>query len=309
MTEKITKFDSGDVTDALASREKQYISFTYLPTKAEVRFKAFLTDFSDDYISNWNNMKVYGRMDPLVTFQGTERTITIGWDVPAFSAYEAYLNMQKVSLLLRMLYPVYENSSTGGGSQVLSGAPLFRMKFMNLADEFRRNGVSKKGLVGTVSGFTYSPDIDAGFYNADDGSLLEHLKKPDAVDNIFKDGAILPQSITLQCSYTVLHTEKLGWKNKNPANPNFPYNSPEKPHRTPAAEPAAPATEHPAVVEASAPGAPAAPPPAEFPDAPVATGGPGATITAGAMGGVTAPRGDPVRAPYFWPDADGASDL
>jgi len=261
----MTSFDSGDITDRLAKKGKQVITFTHLPTSKEVSFKAFLTDFSDDYISNWNNVKVYGRMDPLVTFQGTERTITIGWDVPAASAYEAYRNMQKVSLLLRMLYPVYQKSSSGD-SQVLSGAPLFRMKFMNLADEFgsAKARASKKGLVGAVSGFTYSPDINAGFYNADDGSLHELIrtsKKKEFIKNIFKDGAILPQSITLQCSYTVLHTEKLGWKqSKKPENPNFPYSSPPPDETAARAAPAAPAAPAAAPGEgaAAAPGSAAA---------------------------------------------------
>ena len=225
----LLKWDSGDVTDALASKLNQVIKFTHLPTGEMVSFKAFLTTFDDDYESKWNKTTVYGRMDPIMTFQGTERTITIGWDVVAYSAYEAYRNMQRVSLLLQMLYPVYENSGAGT-ADILTAAPLFKMHFMNLANEFTTDAALGTGLVGTVSGFTYSPVIEAGFYNADDGSIAKkkrggkiERKEARRIRQDFEAGAILPQAINLSCTYTVLHTQPLGWTDRGAANAAFPY--------------------------------------------------------------------------------------
>ena len=223
----LLKWDSGDVTDILASKLNQVIKFTHLPTGEMVSFKAFLTTFDDDYESKWNKTTVYGRMDPIMTFQGTERTITIGWDVVAYSAYEAYRNMQRVSLLLQMLYPVYENSGAGT-ADILTAAPLFKMHFMNLANEFTTDAALGTGLVGTVSGFTYSPVIEAGFYNTDDGSIERKRGKLDGkelkrIRKDFKAGAILPQAINLSCTYTVLHTQPLGWTDRGAANAAFPY--------------------------------------------------------------------------------------
>jgi len=226
-------FDSGDVTDALAGPGQQRITLTHIPTNTQVSFKAFLTEFNDSYSSNWNKTEVYGRMDPIVTFQGTERVITLGWDVVAFNAYEAYKNMKNVSMLLRMLYPVYEKSS--GKTHVMTAAPLFKLKFMNLIQQ-TGTGMSGDGLIGSVSGFTYNPDINAGFFNDDDGSIMKNAAKVDpgtnalvVVRKVFEAGALLPQSINLSCTYTVMHTHALGWSQKDSkldrANKKFPYNT------------------------------------------------------------------------------------
>ena len=227
-------FDSGDVTDALAGPGQQRITLTHIPTSTQVSFKAFLTEFDDSYSSNWNKTAVYGRMDPIVTFQGTERTISLAWDVVAFNAYEAYNNMKNVSLLLRMLYPVYEKAS--GNTHVMTAAPLFKLKFMNLIQQ-TGTGMNGDGLVGSVSGFTYNPDINAGFFNADDGSIMKNAAKIDpgtnalvVVRKVFESGALLPQSINLACTYTVMHTHALGWSPNeksqlNRSNQKFPYNT------------------------------------------------------------------------------------
>jgi len=66
---------------------------------------------------------------------------------------------------------------------------------------------SISGLVGTVSGFTYEPDIEVGFFGDGVG------------------GELYPQTIKLACEYTVLHTHKLGWDSKDGTkrSPQFPY--------------------------------------------------------------------------------------
>ena len=46
---------------------KLYI--THLATAQMVDFRAWVTEFSDQFTSNWNQESVYGRMDPLATFQ------------------------------------------------------------------------------------------------------------------------------------------------------------------------------------------------------------------------------------------------
>lgn len=48
-----------------------------------VLFYAFLTDFSQNYTSNWQTEEVFGRTDPIATFQGTKRSVTLAWDIPA----------------------------------------------------------------------------------------------------------------------------------------------------------------------------------------------------------------------------------
>jgi len=184
-----------DYTDLIANKKRMVVQFYHLPSGKTVEFKAFLTQYSDQFESNWNSEDVYGRMDPLETFQGTRRVISLGWAVPSHDFKEAKKNLAKASLLISMLYPAYEK---GGGTGAMSAAPLFRMKFVNLIAQPGKAGegddVKTSGLVGRIGGFVYEPDIESGFFVPTD-----------------QDGVLFPQTINLDCEFTVFHTHELGW--------------------------------------------------------------------------------------------------
>ena len=46
-------------------------------------FRAFLSNFSDNYQGSWNNTKYLGRAEDFYTYQGFNRTISIGFKVAA----------------------------------------------------------------------------------------------------------------------------------------------------------------------------------------------------------------------------------
>ena len=62
-----------DGSDALSTQFKYNIEFFHMPSGESVSFKAFLTNFSDSFEADWGEEEVYGRMDPIMTFQGTKR--------------------------------------------------------------------------------------------------------------------------------------------------------------------------------------------------------------------------------------------
>jgi len=123
-----------------------------------VDFPAFLTDFTQTFASEWATEQVYGRNDPIATFQGTKRTISLAWDIPSATIADAKNNLQKCADLMTFLYPGYmstapipkksskKGTSKGGkGStpkkksghnpkhaSILSAAPLVRVTFANL---------------------------------------------------------------------------------------------------------------------------------------------------------------------------------
>ena len=169
----------------------QVIEFFSILTGDVVNFKAFLTDFEDSFSSEWNSEDVYGRMDPIQTFKGTTRTISMSWDCVADGAEEAQENMAKCSKLFKMLYPSYEGTT-------MKGSPLIKLKFVNLVHDASVGapGASAKegGLTGTIDGFAYSPDLDQGFFEGDKGA------------------SVYPQTIALTCTFTVMHTHDLGYK-------------------------------------------------------------------------------------------------
>ena len=193
-----------------------YIDWFSVPTGKSVQFKGKVTSFSDKFEQSWNEQQVYGRSDKILNFQSTTRVISLSWDVIAASESEAIENLQRVSLLISFLYPVY--SSVGNDVSTISAAPLFKLSFANL---IKSHGNTKKktidikkgssasvaeisGLLGKVSGFNYEPDFESGFFTV--------------------DGKLYPQMISLSCEFTVQHQTKLGWsKAGKPFSNNFPY--------------------------------------------------------------------------------------
>lgn len=179
--------DSGDSGATSGQAERgQRIEITSLATGDVIHFKAFLTSFSDSFSSNFESEEIYGRMDPVKTFKQTTREISVAFDLPAGSAEEAESNMKKLGSLARSLYPVYG----GVGTQSMKAPPLFKVKFMNLIQD-TRNG---QGLVVTLSGFDFSPEIENGFFISASGDQMS------------------PKLVKLDLKMEVIHTHSLGSK-------------------------------------------------------------------------------------------------
>jgi len=197
-------FKDGDQgSDNLANNHFQFLEFFHLPSSYYVTFKAYLSNFTDDYTSSWKSENVYGRMDPIATFERTSRKINCGFKVVANSVQEAEANMRRVSLLLQMLYPSYESGQPmmqgGGGweSEVgatIKGSPLFKVKFLNWIQNSAYPDVGSaedSGLMGYIGGFSFKPDLDSG---------------------VFQVGLDLyPKYIELSFSLNVIHEHMLGW--------------------------------------------------------------------------------------------------
>jgi hypothetical protein len=248
------------------------IHFVHVPTKTTCHFAGFLTEFKDNFVSNWNSQTTHGRMDPIGTFKNTQRQISFAWDVPAASVEEAKYNLLQAEILVSMLYPTFEEvnvnsnsslttvgkqlvqdvrdsaeasgysrvvsdsiassvqgailESTGGNRNktvgVMASAPLIKIKFDNLikSSESGMSGIDAidSGLTGYVDGFTFSPDLEAGWFGSE-----------------FADGIapnnIVPKLMKFNCNFTVLHTTPHGLgfrttKDKDKGvkrDPQFPY--------------------------------------------------------------------------------------
>jgi hypothetical protein len=232
--------DPAGVEQTIYSKGNYQIHLRHLPSGQDVKFKAFLTQFEDQFTSDWNTEQVFGRMDPIKNYRGTQRIITLGWDVVANDLEEAKFNLENCSLLLSMLYPSFESgeqdvvqtsaegsrertsaqdkitSSTqdtpatvNGNTTRIQGAPLFKLKFANLIQSTRATGQDstiEDGLVGAIDGLTYSPDVEQGFFDPEPGILY-------------------PQTIRLSFGFTVAHDHALGWSNNKLRGnlASFPY--------------------------------------------------------------------------------------
>ena len=212
-----------DPATHLATHRGQQIEIYHIPSGQSLIFKAYIDDFQDKYDSDWQSTDVYGRMDPIHQYQGTKRVISLDWMLPAYSVAEAKHNHEKCALLFSMLYPNYNTGGSGTPSSAtqISTAPIFKVKFGNLIQDpqFGEAGgsVEESGLVGAISGFTYAPNIEAGFID-DQGSGESGYVQGFA-------GQMYPKEVKLSMEYTVFHTNPLGWTQQSKRTPGFPYGS------------------------------------------------------------------------------------
>lgn len=137
-------------------------------------FYAFVTSFSDNMTSNWNEEQVYGRPDPIGTFQSTSRKISLAFDIPSKDLAMAKGNLQNISGVKRFMYPAYSSTSTPASDDTpevttnalsLAKSPLVRLKFANLIQNHKGDG-----LLGWINSFSANPVIDMGMFN--EGSML-----------------------------------------------------------------------------------------------------------------------------------------
>jgi hypothetical protein len=215
-----------DPTDGYYQRYR--LDFYHIASNEGVQFKAYLQDggFEDTYESSWESQDVYGRMDPIMNFSRTKRTIKLTWDTPAAYLKEAQMNQVKAQKFIQMLYPAYSQLKGPLTEQYsIKAAPLFKLKFSNLiksvvaTDSTNKlenpsplNDAPREGLVVALNGFSYTPNFESGFFDL--------------------AGELYPKNITFSCTMTVLHTHVVGWVVDQGGfnGKNFPYGTvdPEK---------------------------------------------------------------------------------
>ena len=201
------------------------------PERSTVRFKAFLTGFSEQYSSDWNQEQVFGRMDPIESFQATRRAIQLAWTVIAYDQAEAFENMKKVSKLTKFLYPTYAvqgQTFIKSGFGIMSASPLLRLKFMNLIQSTSQKGATEySNQFATAPGIggqnSYGPVQTLGLLGRTDGFQVNH----ELDDGFFMiPGPVsVPKRISLSCVFYPLHEHGMGWNSttKRFFSEEFPY--------------------------------------------------------------------------------------
>ena len=174
----------------------------HVPTKRTVEFSAFITDQTDAFTSNWTEETVFGRMDPIATFESTKRVSSIGFTVPSYSRTQAAHNLARINTLLSLLYPTY---AVQGGDNVvgttLNMGPLVRVKYANIIDNA---DVPGKGLLGYITtGITVTPNLEAGVFATTGGAQ--------STATGIEGNEILYKAYNVNFELTVLHEHSLGF--------------------------------------------------------------------------------------------------
>ena len=218
-------------TTAYAQNKGLYIHFESMHTPdAKVKFKAFIETFTQSFSSNWNSQTVFGRMDPIHTFQNTQRTINLTFKTTSVNAEEAAENLKKINLLTRMLYPTYDDpgqriptatglQTTASNAITMAKPPLMRVRFVNWIQSS-----PNKGLIVAISGFEYDADWS-------EEGVFDYLNN------------LVPKTISVSCTLNVLHEHDLGWSqdgkwlgssptNAGKGGDNFPFVTSGAPNST-----------------------------------------------------------------------------
>lgn len=178
------------------------IRIQHMPSQAVVEFSGYVTEFADQYSSNWNTETVYGRMDPLATFQNTQRQISLSFDVPSGDFEQAEDNLRNIDRLTQFLYPAY-NEGPRSQQNTLKAGPLIGLRFSNLIS----NAGNGDQLLGYLGGVNYTPDMaQGGFF------------KPGSPSD---GGLFVPKVISISLQYTVLHQHLAGWSPASEAAPGI----------------------------------------------------------------------------------------
>lgn len=127
--------------------ESEYVPFYFqdLRTNEIVSFHAFLASCSETFNANYDRGKYYGRVDPVMIYSDTERTINLSFNVVSTSKKDFDVMWWKINKLTTLLYPQWSKGrkvETNGDtfiqpfSQVPTSSPMIRLR---LGDLFRSN--------------------------------------------------------------------------------------------------------------------------------------------------------------------------
>ena len=130
-----------------AQLDAEYMPFYFhdLRTNEILSFHAFLTSLDDSFSVNWDSSNAYGRVDPVMIYNNTQRSITLAFHVVATSPEDFDAMWNKINKLVTLIYPQWSKGTMMAGengnftmpfSQIPTASPLVRLR---LGDLFKTN--------------------------------------------------------------------------------------------------------------------------------------------------------------------------
>ncbi len=187
-----------------AAQPQSRLTFVHVATGMKVQFSNyFLTEFQDSVSTQYNKVSTFGRMDPIVNFQGAQRKISLGILVkPPDNDIDLGSLHRKITRLQKMQYPVYES---GDNALTIQRPPIVLARLANLI-----RGGDDKALLCAMEGFAFTPK--AGF-TPDSTPFMRFGAQTDnavAADASSSDKFYF-QEYTFKFDLTVLHRFPVGF--------------------------------------------------------------------------------------------------
>lgn len=217
------------------SNPSALIKITSLVNGKEVSFFPYDFEFDDTFKPDWGTYDGFGRMDPIMTYKRTSRSVNLSFNVVAENAEMARDNFQKLNLFISSLYPDYKSEFDIGRLDELernlkiNKTNLDRLSLSphlaiteqlnqnNLIQEIQKieNDITNQQTLfeNNIEVMQKSPLFKISFMNLLNNQNyiiaitgFKHKMKFDAADTSFsKDGNAIPGEFNINMSFTVLH--------------------------------------------------------------------------------------------------------
>ena len=186
-------------------------------------------EIGQTFSPSYQKSAVYGRMDPIVTYKNTTRSMQISFKCQAHHVFDkpsgVINNIRNINVLTQLLYPTYFQHGTtvkGDPAAILGAPPFFRIRYGNYVGSFDQGGSfmgeSESGITGYIESFQHK---------------LGRIPKNVAFGKQGNDAGYraLPREIGVTFTFHVIHDKLVGWYNgefsPNGYGYNFPYNAGE----------------------------------------------------------------------------------
>ena len=134
-----------------------------------VYFRPFIKSLSEDFAPQWNMANYFGRVDPVATYQNTNRTISLSFKIVSFSPEDLETIYQKLGWLTSMVYPEFESGAT---LRYFSG-PVIKMRVGDVINALGADG--NRGVPGVITSLNFN-------YDESPWELLEGRRVPKNID-------------------------------------------------------------------------------------------------------------------------------
>ena len=197
-----------DPAGAYGAYHNAVIDFYHVATKKSIAFKSIITSLSDSYSTSLETEEYVNNIENVYKYKGTERKISLSWEIVASSKKEAEGNLSRITDLANFTYP----KKVGNAIK----PPIVRMKFLNLIGTSNTpDYADDSGLFGYIESLTYDLNsTELGFYK------LEKETQDDSSAPNNKGTVIAPKKITAQINFTIIHQKTPGYTGNNQFEPN-----------------------------------------------------------------------------------------
>lgn len=156
--------------------EAEYVPFYMhdLRTNEILSFHAFLTSLQDSITPQYNSVSGYGRLDPVQIYQGTTRSLQVGFTVYATNREDFDEMWYKINKFVTLLYPQWTQGTlvnNGAGdfyqafSQVVGPSPIIRLRVGDvIKSNYSRFALARTFGIGDKE-VTARPADDSNFFS------------------------------------------------------------------------------------------------------------------------------------------------